>query len=167
MSICDGAVESDAKNDVVADNVIQSDLLGENARRVLRYSVEHLSDFAVRYSVNRLAVAPPVFIASGSVMMRIPVGADFDPIGREPLRYVNLAVDRRDRATVARIVRGAVPWDPYGLVQRRADHWYRVLTHQNLKIFERRFLRGPVTSLSRPARRKDQSMAQGTGRSCI
>src|ERR1035437_2776699 len=128
MSICDVAVESDAKNDVVADNFIQSDLLGENARRVLRYSVEHLSDFAVRYSVNRLAVAPPVFIATGSVMMRIPVGPDFDPIGRAPLRYVNMAVGRRDRATVARIVRGAVPCDPHATVERRSDHWYRVLT---------------------------------------
>src|ERR1035441_5981788 len=167
MSICDVAVESDAKNDVVADNVIKSNLLGENARRVLRYSVEHLSDFAVRYSVNRVAVATPVFMASGSVMMRIPVGPDFDPIGREPLRYVNLAVDRRDRATVARIVRGSVPCDPYAAVERRADHWYRVLTHQNLKIFERRFLRGAPTSLPGRARRKDQSMAQGTGRSCI
>src|SRR5208282_1082270 len=167
MSVGDVAVGSDAKNDVVADNVIKSNLLGENARRVLRYAVEHLRDFAVRYSVDRFTVAPPVFIAGDSVMMRIPVGADFDPIGREPLSYVNLAVYGRDRATVARIVRGAVPCEPHATVERKADHWRCVLTYQHGKIFERGFRRGAASSLSGRGRSKDQSMLQATGRSYI
>jgi hypothetical protein len=49
--------------------------------------------------VNGLAVAPPIVIASGSVM-GVAVGANFHPINREPLRYVNMAVDGDDSEAV-------------------------------------------------------------------
>src|ERR1700675_2773150 len=118
MSECDVTIGGDAKNYVVAHDAIKSHFLGEHARSILRDSVQHLSDFAVRYRVNRFPVAPPVFIAGGSVMMRISVGSHLDPIDREPLRIVNVAVDRIDGATVDRIVRGALPSEPYATVER-------------------------------------------------
>src|SRR5712671_3886993 len=103
MSVGNVAVGCDSKSHVVANDVIQSHLFGEHARRILRDSVQHLSDFAVRYGVNRFPVAPPVVIAGGSVMMRISVGANFYPIDRKPLRIMSVAVDRDNRATMVRI----------------------------------------------------------------
>jgi hypothetical protein len=49
--------------------------------------------------MNRFAVAPPIFIARGPIV-RVAVGANFHPINREPLRYVNMAVDGDDTEAV-------------------------------------------------------------------
>src|SRR5271170_229326 len=79
MSKGDIPVGSDANDDVVARDVIKRDQRGQNPRSVLRYSVHDLGDFSIRHSMNRFAIAPPIFVARGSVM-RVAIRANLDPI---------------------------------------------------------------------------------------
>src|SRR6266853_4247537 len=131
MSVGNVAVGCDSKSHVVAHDVIQSHFLGQDPRRVLRNSIQHLSDLAISYSQNRLTIAPPVFVASGSVVMRIPVGTDFYPIDGKPLRIMDVAVDRDNGAAVVRIVPGPVPREPYAAFKRRAENHSRLLPHRH------------------------------------
>src|SRR5271166_3928112 len=164
MSIRNVAVGCDAEDDIVAGDVAKSDLLRQHPRRVFWYPVQYLSDLAVCHSANRFTIPPPVFIARGTVMMRIPVGANLDPIGREPLGRVNVPVDRRDGAAMARIVRGAFPRQPYATIERRTQNRYGAAVYWNRKIFERGFRCPGTFSVSG---RKDHPMPHATGRSCI
>src|ERR1700723_2294161 len=136
MSIRDIAVRSDTKNDVIADDIIERDFLGQDAGRIFRYSIQHLRNLAVGNGQNRLAVAPPAFVRAGSVVMGITVRAHLDPIGRKPLRIVDLSVDRNETATVIGIICRAITRQPNAPAEGRAENDRRVATHGNPEIFD-------------------------------
>jgi hypothetical protein len=128
-------------------------------RGVFRYSVYNLCDFSVGDGMDRFAVTPPIFVASSSVMMRIPVGANFDPIDRESLRYVDAAVDRGDGATVVGVIGRALTGKPAATFERRAKQWSWIFADRYRKVFEHSF-RGRARGC--PGRKSD-SVPQDVG----
>jgi hypothetical protein len=104
-----------------------------------RYSVYNLCDFSVGDGMDRFAVTPPIFVASSSVTMKFPVGANFDPIDRESLRYVDVAVDRGDGATVVGVIGRALTGKPAGAFERRAKQWSWIFADRYRKVFEHSF----------------------------
>src|SRR5271156_3621391 len=84
----DIAVGGDTNDDVVSRDVIESDRLRQDAGCILRYSIHNLGYFSIRHGKNWLAIAPPIFVARGSVM-RVPIRTNFDPVNGEPLWRIN------------------------------------------------------------------------------
>src|SRR6266851_10352511 len=104
------AIGGNLQNDMVSRNVIECDW-GQDPRCIVRYSIRHFRDLSVRHGEDRFSPAPPVvvLIEGCTVMTRIAVGADFDPVNCETFSRINVAVNRCDGTAMGGVVRRAIP----------------------------------------------------------
>src|SRR5690349_19971633 len=63
------AVAGNSYHDIIARDVVQRDRLRQYSWCILCDSVHDLCNFSICHGMDRLAVAPPVLVVSGSVMV--------------------------------------------------------------------------------------------------
>ena len=99
--------------------------------------IHYFRDFTVDHSENWLAPTPPIFVLRSSVMTRVAVGPDLDPVNRKAFRRVDVTINGKNAAAMVGIVSRTIAGKPDASTKRWAQNWNRILSHGDLKIFKR------------------------------